>query len=117
MTAVDVYGNPVPYWPIVGRIQRQRVYVAGPMRGYPEHNYPAFFEAERQLRDLGYDVVNPARLNGSDTEYERCMRRDIAELVTCDAIALLPGWADSRGANMERNIAFDLDMEFIDWES
>lgn len=37
------------------------IYVSGPMTGYIGHNFPAFFEAEQQLRAAGYDVINPAR--------------------------------------------------------
>jgi hypothetical protein len=38
------------------------------------------------------------------------MRRDIAELVTCDAIAALDGWERSRGASLEVYIAKALGM-------
>lgn len=37
-----------------------RLYVAGPMSGLPDHNYPAFREAATRLRDLGYQWVSEA---------------------------------------------------------
>src|SRR3546814_10570753 len=37
------------------------IYIAGPMSGYPEWNYPAFFRAEYTLEREGWDVKNPAR--------------------------------------------------------
>ena len=37
----------------------KRVYVAGPMRGYVDYNYPAFDSACEVLREAGYDVVSP----------------------------------------------------------
>ena len=44
-------------------IKKQTIYVAGPMRGYEEFNYPAFYEAERILESIGWDVVNPAKMD------------------------------------------------------
>lgn len=42
------------------------LYVAGPMRGIPEFNFPAFFEAEDRPLKAGYDVINPARKDTDD---------------------------------------------------
>ena len=44
----------------------RRLYVAGPMTGLPDHNYPAFAEAAARLRAVGYEVESPA--NSSDQE-------------------------------------------------
>ncbi|MBF3131496.1 DUF4406 domain-containing protein, partial [Pseudomonas aeruginosa] len=38
----------------------QRIYLAGPMTGLPEHNFPAFHAEAARLRSLGYQVENPA---------------------------------------------------------
>jgi hypothetical protein len=83
-----------------------RIYIAGPMTGLPGLNFAAFHAAARQLRGAGHDVVNPAEINPDTTmSWHACMRRDIAELVTCDAIYLLPGWGASKGATLEHHIA------------
>lgn len=37
-----------------------KVYVAGPMRGIPEFNFPAFNLAAKNLRADGHVVFNPA---------------------------------------------------------
>ena len=37
-----------------------RIYIAGPMSGLPDFNYPAFNQAEQRLLALGYEVENPA---------------------------------------------------------
>lgn len=91
-----------------------RVYVAGPMTGHKELNFPAFHAAAASLRASGYEVINPAEINPDpNAKWEDCMRADIAQLVTCDQIALLPGWEKSRGALIEARLAADLGMRRI----
>lgn len=91
-----------------------RCYLAGPMTGLPGLNFPAFHRAAASLRASGYEVVNPAEINADpQAGWNACMRADIAQLVTCDAIALLPGFERSRGASLERHIALQLEMREI----
>lgn len=84
----------------------KRIYIAGPMSGLPEFNYPAFHTAAKRLRDLGFDVENPAENPephcGSWLGY---MRMAVTQLVRCDGVALLPGWQDSKGARVEYDLA------------
>lgn len=85
----------------------RRLYLAGPMTGHPDLNHPAFHEAARLLREQGFEVGNPAEIpppNASPT-WEDWMRAALAMMLTCDAIALLPGWGQSRGALEEHRIA------------
>ena len=90
----------------------KRVYIAGPMTGLPELNFPAFHAAAAALRAAGFDAVNPAEINGDTTmPWVECMRRDIQQLVTCDGIAMLPGWENSKGARLENHIASQLGLE------
>lgn len=92
-----------------------RLYLAGKMTGLPELNFPLFHAEAARLRALGYEVINPAEVNiDPKTGWAACMRADIAHLVTCDGIALLPGWANSRGATLEHHIAERLEMLIFD---
>lgn len=84
-----------------------RIYLAGPCTGLPDANYPAFNAQAARLRALGYHVENPAE-NPVCSSWEGYMRHAIAQLVTCDVIAMLPGWTNSRGARIERHLALDL---------
>lgn len=89
-----------------------RLYVAGPMTGLPEFNYPAFHEAASQLAAFGYDPINPARTDGRENCRERLdfMRASLLDLAACDGVATLSGWGDSRGAALEVFIAKSLDL-------
>ena len=88
-----------------------RVYLSGPMTGRPDLNFPAFTAAATQLRAAGFEVVNPAELvTTPGTPYGECMRIDIAALVTCQALAQLPDWSESRGAGVEFAVARAIGM-------
>lgn len=91
-----------------------RIYVAGPMTGIPDLNFPRFHAEARRLRAEGHEVINPAEINPDQgARWEDCMRADIAQLVTCEAICLLPGFERSRGATLERHIALQLGMHVV----
>jgi len=92
-----------------------KVYIAGPMTGLPDLNYPAFAAAAEHLRASGHDVVSPAEVNaGREHEgWHACMRRDVAELTKCHAIYLLDGWPRSRGARIEMQLAKDLGLMWL----
>lgn len=91
-----------------------RVYIAGPMTGLPELNFPAFERAAARLRASGYEVVSPHEVcPDKGIEWSAALRRDIPELCTCNAVALLPGWERSRGAKLEKFIAEALGMRVI----
>lgn len=86
-----------------------RIYLAGPMAGYPERNYPAFMRAAKALRDLGYEVYNPAEYEANGTD-EFPFREAFTEytnyiLNRADIIALLPGYENSVGASAELALA------------
>jgi hypothetical protein len=90
----------------------KKVYIAGPMSGLPELNFPAFHAEAAYLRAMGDEVINPAEIVTDPTaKWEDCMRADIAQLVTCDCAHFLPGWQKSRGATLEFLIASQLGLE------
>jgi hypothetical protein len=100
-----------------------KVYLSGKMSGLPDLGFPLFHRAASQLRSQGYVVINPAEMDeaeaGVKREWHEYLRRDIEQLVACDAIALLPNWIDSKGARLEHHIARELGMHliFVDHES
>lgn len=96
-----------------------RVYVAGPMTGLPEFNYPAFFAASDALSALGHEPINPARTESRESckTWLDFMRAALLDLAVADGIAMLPGWHNSRGAACEYRIGHDLGLvvEPLDW--
>ena len=100
------------------------IYIAGPMLGLPESNYPQFENVARFLRSEGWDVCSPVEigsvfgtadeLNANPTRLAVVMEAERDALRTsCDAILLLPGWERSRGARAELTIALEKHLEII----
>lgn len=93
------------------------LYVAGPMTGLPDFNYPAFNTAAHTLRAAGYDVLNPTQGRATPTEDEDgmtwadYMRLALVLVTQSDGIALLPDWQNSRGARLEVDVARALGMQ------
>ena len=82
------------------------LYLSGPMAGYPDHNFPAFEKARVKLRNAGYLVTCPAELGKHDGwSWSDYLRRDIKVMMDCEAVALLEGWENSKGAQLETHVA------------
>jgi len=88
-----------------------RIYISGPMSGKPDRNFPAFRHEAARLRELGYMVVNPAEINVGTTDRAECMKADLKRLLECDAVQLLPGYAESAGAWCELMVARQIGLE------
>lgn len=98
---------------------RTKIYLSGPMTGFPAHNYPLFNAAAAQLRAAGYDVYNPAeyRFEGEFPVRQAFTQfsRFICEMA--DAVVLLPGWHASQGAQAERALAESCGIYIVEFAS
>ena len=105
-------------------MRQTRLYLAGPMRGIPKFNFPAFHAAAAALRARGYRVFSPAEFDDIFGEKElditgyvmthpihSYIRRDVHVIInelepnTADGIVMLPGWSESLGASAEVHLA------------
>ena len=97
-----------------------KLYLAGPMTGIPQFNFPAFDRWAGLLREKGYEVLSPheadpgevqeiawASVAGDPAELPEsdgllpASIRNLEGVAQCDGIALLPGWEKSLGSRFE----------------
>lgn len=107
-----------------------KIYLAGPMSGIPQFNFPAFDAAAADLRKRGFGVVSPSELddpafrarvltaNGTEPdllgEWGNCLARDVKLIADggIDGIVLLPAWYPSRGARLEATVGLLCGLKF-----
>ena len=104
------------------------------MQGYPDFNFRAFANATKRLRSWGHQVFSPAerdiKVHGEEVgKSEKGDLRDINKLgfslrdalhddtkficLEADAIAMLPGWENSKGAQAEWALARALSLKIM----
>lgn len=99
-------------------------YLAGPMSGIPQFNFPAFYAATEALRAAGYSIVSPAELDDQEDKglamksatgaagdhptktWGDFLARDV-KIVSdqVQGIIFLPNWHLSKGAKLEAFVA------------
>jgi hypothetical protein len=106
-------------------------YLAGPMSGLPQFNFPAFYAGATDLRGRGYEIVSPAELDDEQTKADAMAsangnpqdaKRTWADFLARDVkivadqvqgIVFLPDWHKSRGARLEAFVGLlQKDFEF-----
>ena len=111
--------------------RKPTIYIAGPMRGYDDYNYPAFDRQQKVLEEQGWKVINPAEMdrdddkpiNGPmqfdpDNNYEdhefmrKALKRDMVAICDdCTAIYMMSNWEKSKGAKTEWALAKALGLD------
>lgn len=120
--------NPLP------DIKLKTIYVAGPMRGYPEFNFPTFHAVAWAMRLNGHIVFSPAEKDierhgtdiskgNNDGSLEKAkathgfsLRQALSEdlefiCLEANTILMLPGWEASAGSMAEHRTAAALKSE------
>lgn len=91
---------------------KKSMYISGPISNMPNGNKETFALAQKRLKELNWDVVNPQdNDDGTNRTWDYYMRLCIPQLMRCDGILMLDGWLHSRGAKLECRIACALGME------
>ena len=116
--------------------EEMKLYIAGPMTGRAYHNVPAFEAAATELRSQGHDCIVPIELDGdeyrdfcladptgrAEAPDERTWGDFLARDVKCiadevEAVVVLPGWRDSKGARLETYVALLTGKPVYSWDS
>lgn len=91
-----------------------KIYISGSMSGIENYNYSAFNKAELELQALGLVVINPATIKVEDwKQWSDYMREALRMMLDANAIYLLKGWEESKGANIEKELAEKLGMKVM----
>ena len=89
-------------------------YVAGKITGLPKGQVENKFNIiASELAGQGYIVVKPIAVNDDSKTWDDAVRGDIKKMLECDEVHLLPDWQESRGAQLERDIALRLGMQVV----
>lgn len=92
-----------------------KIYISGKITGTSDY-MDRFAKAEKALRTKGWEVVNPAKECADlpkNLPWEEYMKHDVRLLAGCDAIYMLDGWRQSRGACLERELALNLKLKVL----
>ena len=97
---------------------KKTYYLAGPMSGYPEFNYPTFEYVCKVLRREEIEVASPHEIDYKESPerprgsltYQDYIDGGLELLSTCQGIILLPGWPQSTGAIIEVKFAVERNM-------
>lgn len=79
-----------------------KVYIAGAISSNTDY-IEQFKTAEETLTRAGHAVINPVKNLGFS--YREYINMGLCELMHCDAIYLLKGWEQSKGAQLELKYA------------
>ena len=91
-----------------------KIYLSGPMSGYPEKNYPLFRQVAGCLEGDSHDVLDPSR-NPDGKTRAQYMAMDVEMVMATNAVVCLPGWELSQGASLEVFLAYELCIPVYAW--
>jgi Domain of unknown function (DUF4406) len=94
-----------------------KLFLAGPMTGIEDKNYPLFNRVTAEFRNVDFQVCTPTEFFDGKTDRERkeYMSESIKWLVQADTIVLLPGWEKSPGAYLLASIAKELELICVEY--
>jgi Domain of unknown function (DUF4406) len=108
-----------------------KIYVAGPIKGKPDRNLPAFQAAAEYLKMLGHTPIIPHDIlayphdgqcspgyDRADGHESTCyLRADLLVLLRCQAAYFIPGWKLSRGASLEYKVSLECGIQQYFWDA
>lgn len=97
------------------RITPLRIYIVGQIKGLPIDVARSNFErVETQLREMGYEPVNPFKIGIPDHwEYSQSRPYNMKALHQCEALYIQSNWRNSEGSMDEINEAMKSKMDLF----
>lgn len=93
-----------------------KIYISGKIGFLPKEVYEKRFnQAEARLAEVGWDVINPIKLDHSshDKSWASYMLKDLEAMIPCDAVFMLSNWTDSPGAQIEHSFAIRMGKQIF----
>ena len=89
----------------------EKIYISGQITGLKKQTcYNNFETAIMKLRRIDKFGVSPYQGDEGKT-WAEYMKRGIETMMNCEGIFMLSNWRESKGANIERNLAMQLGMK------
>ena len=105
----------------LGECKVKRIYIAGPIKGIEDLNRAEFrkavdfiWKASKETA-IGFNPHQVADMLGWDEETPLCEIASVllGDLIGCDAIYMLRGWEQSKGARAEHAVAVWIGLEIM----
>ena len=93
--------------------KNKATYIAGPITGIKDFNFPAFFAMEESLKNSGLEtILNPAsnKKDPNTTSWKEFMIDAIDMVMRSEQVVFLEGWEKSKGARVEMELAKGLGL-------
>jgi hypothetical protein len=92
----------------------KKIYLAGKVSGLELHKASQKFGLkQKELMNQGHTVIVPLDIIGWHETWEAAMKKCIPAMLECDEVHFLPCWQESRGAQLERDIAIRIGMPVV----
>ena len=86
---------------------KKKIYISGAISHHDMEERKMAFRATAAFCELcGFESVNPFDNGvGDNVDWRLHMKEDLKMLLDCDAICMMDGWEESKGAKLEHDIA------------
>lgn len=92
---------------------RKKIYISSKMAGLKDFNFPAFYKKAMELRNMGFEVLNPAEIGDKYGKYLATSfyrRKNHEMLLQADILFIFGDVENSKGVEFEKLIARELGL-------